>query len=124
MVSESRVAFITGAGRGIGEAIAVAFARAGMKVALAARTQADVERVAQTIRSEGGTTLAVICDVTKPEEVANAVERVRGELGIIGLLVNNAGAAASHKFVGHDDALWARMIDSNLNSVYYASKAV
>lgn len=124
MVSGTRVAFITGAGRGIGEAIAIAFARAGMKVAVAARTQADVERVAQTIRSEGGTALAVVCDVTKPDEIANAVERVQGELGVVGVLANNAGAAGSHKFAGHDDALWTRMIDANLNSVYYVSKAV
>jgi NAD(P)-dependent dehydrogenase (short-subunit alcohol dehydrogenase family) len=49
---------------------------------------------------------------------------VRQSLGPISILVNNAGAADSHKFIGHDDALWRRMIDANLNSVYYVTKAV
>jgi NAD(P)-dependent dehydrogenase (short-subunit alcohol dehydrogenase family) len=124
MVSETRAAFITGAGRGIGEAIAIAFARAGMKVALAARTEADVTGVADGIKGGGGMALPLVCDVTKPDEIAIAIKRVQQELGSIDILVNNAGAAASHKFVGHDDALWTRMIDANLNSVYYVSKAV
>jgi NAD(P)-dependent dehydrogenase (short-subunit alcohol dehydrogenase family) len=124
MISETRAAFITGAGRGIGEAIAIAFARAGMKVALAARTEADVTGVADGIKGGGGMALPLVCDVTKPDEIAIAIKRVQQELGSIDILVNNAGAAASHKFVGHDDALWTRMIDANLNSVYYVSKAV
>ncbi len=120
----SRIAFITGGGRGIGEAIALALACAGMPVAVAARTEVDVQRVAACIRERGGEAIAVICDVTQPSSIANAVSAVQRALGPITILVNNAGAAESHTFLGHDDALWQRMIDVNLNSVYYVTKAV
>jgi NAD(P)-dependent dehydrogenase (short-subunit alcohol dehydrogenase family) len=118
------VAFITGAGKGIGEAIAYALADLGLRVAVAARTQADVERVAETIRARGGEALPVVCDVTQPVSITQAVAEIQRELGPITVLVNNAGAAQSHKFIGHDDALWQRMLDVNLNSVYHVSKAV
>ncbi len=121
----SSIAFITGASRGIGEAISLAFARNGVeKIAIAARTESDLERVAESIRSQGSEALAVKCDVTDPESVAAAVTRTKDELGSITILVNNAGAAESHKFLGHDDALWHRMIDINLNSIYYVTKAI
>lgn len=119
-----RVAWVTGAGKGIGAAIARALGRAGLRVAVSARTAADIERVAESIRAEGGAALAVPCDVTMPASIAATVTRIRESFGPITVLVNNAGAAESHKFLGHDDALWQRMIDVNLNSVYYVTKAV
>jgi NAD(P)-dependent dehydrogenase (short-subunit alcohol dehydrogenase family) len=117
-------ALVTGAGKGIGEAIAVTLAGEGIRVAVAARTQTDLERVAASIREKGGEAIPVVCDVTNPDSVAAAVEEVKRSLGPLTVLVNNAGAAESHKFLGHDDALWQRMIDLNLNSVYYVTKAV
>lgn len=119
-----RVALVTGAGKGIGAAISLALAGQGVAVAALARTEADVERVAQTIRAQGGQALAVAADATEPEAVAAAVDRVTRDLGTIGILVNNAGQGGSHKFLGHDDALWHRLLNANLNSVYYVSKAV
>lgn len=119
-----RIALVTGAGKGIGEAIAKAFAKENIAVAVSARTEADVERVANEIRANGGRAFAVVCDVTKPESVAHAVEQTKRELGPITILVNNAGQGGSHKFIGHDDALWHQLIDVNLNSVYYVTKAV
>src|SRR5262249_599847 len=115
---------ITGAGRGIGEAIAYAFASAGIRVVVTARTTAEIERVVATIRAKGGEALALVSDVTKPESIAQAVAHVQNTWGAITILVNNAGAAESHKFIGHDDALWQRMMDVNLNSVYHVTKAV
>ena len=119
-VDSKKFAFVTGAGKGIGEAIAFALAKQGIRVAVAARTASDVERVAAAIRERGGDAMAVVCDVTQPDSIAEAVARV----GKITILVNNAGASASHKFVGHDDSLWHQMIDVNLNSVYYVTKTV
>ena len=116
----THTALVTGAGKGIGEAIAYALARQGMRVAVAARTLSDIERVAAAIREGGGDAMPVVCDVTQPDSIAEALARI----GKITILVNNAGASASHKFVGHDDALWHHMIDANLNSVYYVTKAV
>jgi NAD(P)-dependent dehydrogenase (short-subunit alcohol dehydrogenase family) len=120
----SKAAFITGASRGIGEAIASALAGAGMRVALTARTESDLERVASGIRAKGGEATPIVCDVTRPDSIAAAVAEAERALGPITILVNNAGAGGSHKFLGHDDALWQRMIDVNLNSVYRVSKAV
>jgi NAD(P)-dependent dehydrogenase (short-subunit alcohol dehydrogenase family) len=121
---QSHIAFVTGASRGIGEAIAVALAGAGVRVAVSARTEADLQRVAASIHEKGGEAIPVVCDVTQPESIIHAVAQVQQTLGPITILVNNAGAAGSHKFVGHDDALWRKMIDVNLNSVYYVTKAV
>ena len=120
----TRTALITGAGKGIGEAISLALAGQGLRVAVAARTAADLERVAARIRAQGGEAFPVVCDVTDAASVAAAVAAVAEACGPITVLVNNAGAAASHKFLGHDDALWQRMLDVNLTSVYRVSKAV
>ncbi|MCC6189745.1 MAG: SDR family NAD(P)-dependent oxidoreductase, partial [Anaerolineales bacterium] len=119
-----RTALITGAGKGIGAAIALSLAEAGHRVALAARTAADLDQLAARIRSAGGTAAPVVCDVTDPDAVAQAVAAAGQALGPITILVNNAGAAGSHKFLGHPDALWDRMLAVNLTSVYYVTKAV
>jgi len=119
-----RVALVTGAGKGIGAAISLALAGEGAAVAAAARTAADVQRVAAAIRARGGQALAVVCDVTQPESIAAAVGEVQAALGPIDILVNNAGQGGSHKFAGHDDALWHHLLNVNLNSVYYVTKAV
>ena len=124
MNAVQRVAWVTGAGRGIGEVTARGLAAAGYKVAVSARTAKDVERVADSICAAGGTALAVPCDVTLPASVAAAAERILAGLGVVGVLVNNAGAAESHKFVGHDDELWQRMLNANLSSVYFVTKSV
>lgn len=121
---DKKIAFITGASKGIGEAIAYVFADAGVRVALVARNEKDLARVADAIRARGGEAMSVLCDVTKQDAVISAVEKVKREWGAITILVNNAGQAGSHKFIGHDDALWHRLLDVNLNSVYYVTKAI
>src|SRR3990170_3300137 len=123
-MSASKVTWVTGAGKGIGAAIALALGRSGARVAVSARTAADIERVAAALREAGGEAVAVACDVTHPDSIANAVSSVAHALGPVAILVNNAGAAESHKFLGHDDALWRRMLEANLDSVYYVTKAV
>jgi len=120
----ARVAFITGAGRGIGEAIAKTLANVGHCVTVTARTEADVQRVADDIRTRGGEAIPIVCDVTQPDSIAAAVAEAQRAFGPITILVNNAGAGESHRFLGHDDALWQRMIDVNLNSVYHVTKAI
>ncbi len=120
----TKVAWVTGAGKGIGAAIAREFGKREMRVALSARTASDIDHVADEIRAGGGEALAVTCDVTKPDEIANAVARIQTRLGALTILVNNAGMAGSHKFLDHDDALWHKIIATNLDSVYYVTKAV
>lgn len=119
-----KTAWVTGAGKGIGRAIALAFAARGIRVAVSARTASDIENVAQEIRAGGGEVFAVVCDVTRPDAIASALEQIHAQCGDITILVNNAGVGGSHKFLGHDDALWHKILDTNLNSVYYVTKAV
>ena len=120
----THTAFITGAGKGIGEVIAKTLALDGFKIGLSARTEADLARVADEMRARGGEAFPVVCDVTQPDSIARAVAAVQQALGPITVLVNNAGQAGSHKFLGHDDALWQRMLDVNLTSVYHVTKQV
>ncbi|HEX9990407.1 MAG TPA: SDR family NAD(P)-dependent oxidoreductase [Chloroflexia bacterium] len=123
LILAGRRAVITGAGRGIGRAIALAFAEAGADVAITARTASDLEVVAREIEGMDRRGVPVVCDVTDAEQVSEMALRVKEELGRVDILVNNAGHAASHKFLGHPDELWHEMLLTNLTSVYYVSKA-
>lgn len=87
---EGKVAFVTGASRGIGAAVARAFARAGCAVALAARDTEALGRVAERLRGEGSTVLALPTDVGDDESVADSVARVRNEFGRLDVACNNA----------------------------------
>jgi len=86
-----KVAIVTGAGRGIGRGIALAFADVGADVVCAARTPAQIEDTAAEVRKRGRRALAVPCDVTKREDLENVVAATIGEFGKIDILVNNAG---------------------------------
>jgi NAD(P)-dependent dehydrogenase (short-subunit alcohol dehydrogenase family) len=90
---EGQVAIVTGAGRGIGRAIARAFARAGAAVALASRTEAELEAVAAEVRELGERAIVVPTDVADEAAVDRLVERTEAELGTLDVMVNNAGAA-------------------------------
>jgi NAD(P)-dependent dehydrogenase (short-subunit alcohol dehydrogenase family) len=114
---------ITGASRGIGRALALAFAQAGGIVALASRTAGDLAPVAAAIAAAGGTAHAIACDVTAPDQVVRLREAALERMGGVDILVNNAGASGSHKFIGHPDELWHQMLAVNLTSVYYVTKA-
>ena len=87
-----KVALITGGGRGIGRAIALAFAREGARSAVAARTVEQVEQVAAEI---GNGAIAVVCDVSNSESVMHMFAQTRERLGDVDILVNNAGIAES-----------------------------
>ena len=118
-----RTALVTGASRGIGRCIALALARAGADVAVVARTPSDLEAVAADVRGLGVRSLGVPCDVTNAEQVAAMASQVRQRLDAVEVLVNNAGGGASHRFLGHPDDLWDRMLALNLTSAYYVTKA-
>jgi 3-hydroxybutyrate dehydrogenase len=117
-------AVVTGAGRGIGRAIALAFARSGADVAITARTSPELEVLALDVEALGRKCITVVCDVTDPESVRAMSEAALWGLGGVDILVNNAGNAESHKFLDHPDELWHRMIAVNLTSVYYVTKAL
>src|SRR6187431_1062298 len=113
---KGKTALITGGGRGIGRAIALAFAREGIRIAVAARTAAQVEQVAHEI---GNGAIALVCDVADPESVALMFERV----GNVDILVNNAGVAESATVVNTTDELWHRHLSINLSGTFYCTRA-
>ncbi len=90
---DRQTAIVTGAGKGIGRAIALAFADAGANVVCAARTQADIDDTANEIVKRGRRALAVACDVMQREQLENVVARTLGEFGRVDTLVNNAGGS-------------------------------
>jgi 3-oxoacyl-[acyl-carrier protein] reductase len=117
-------AFITGAGRGIGRAIAEAFARAGCAVALAARSTHELSRAVDTIRAAGGRAKALSCDVTDPAQVQTAVARTEAQLGPLNILVNNAGCARFMPFMDLTLDHWRQTLDVNLMGTVHCTRAV
>ncbi|HEU4597245.1 MAG TPA: SDR family NAD(P)-dependent oxidoreductase [Pyrinomonadaceae bacterium] len=120
-----RNVFITGGGRGIGRAVAVAFAREGARVFVAARTEREVARVAEEMKAECGTEAAhAACDVADAGSVAAAFERAREFFaGGADVLVNNAGVAESSKFAATTDEFWRRHLSVNLDGTFYCMRA-
>ena len=120
-----RIALITGGGRGIGRAVAFAFAREGARVALVARTGAEVERAAREIADESGVeTMHAECDVSDVGAVGRAFAELSGRFGRgPDILVNNAGLAESAPLVKTDDEMWHRHLAVNLSGTFYCTRA-
>jgi len=118
------VAIVTGASRGIGRATAIALARRGVSVALAARSREALAAVEQEIRKLGGRALPIPTDVSDEAAVAAMVEKSARELGPIDLLVNNAGTLERAPVVEIDSAAWDRMLDVNLKGAFLCTRAV
>jgi NAD(P)-dependent dehydrogenase (short-subunit alcohol dehydrogenase family) len=119
-----KVALITGAGRGIGRAIAVRFAQEGASVALAARTQHQIDAVAKSVVEGGGRSMAVVTDVTSARSMRSAVNRAEAELGPIDILVNSAGAYHVAPFLEHSLDQWKHVFDVNVHGAFIQSQAV
>jgi NADP-dependent 3-hydroxy acid dehydrogenase YdfG len=118
-----RVVAVTGASSGIGEATALACAKAGAAVALAARRSDRIDALAQRIEGDGGRALAVQTDVGEEDQARAFVERTNDELGRIDVLVNNAGAMLLGPIIGAPTEEWRRMIHANVYGVLYCTHA-
>jgi NAD(P)-dependent dehydrogenase (short-subunit alcohol dehydrogenase family) len=125
MLLANKLALITGGGRGIGRAIAFAFAREGAQVCVVARTEAEVARVAAELKSECGVqTMHAVCDVAQVNDVARVCTQVADRFGrACDILVNNAGIAESVPFVKTADEFWQRHLAVNLNGTFYFMRA-
>ncbi len=117
------VSFVTGAGSGIGRAIAERFAREGSRVVAAGRTAGPVEETARRIGAAGGEAIAVVCDVTETTSVKAAVRQAVEAFGPIDILVNNAGGSYGDDILTFDEATWDRNFEVVLKSVYRCCRA-
>jgi len=118
-----KVVAVTGASSGIGEAVALACADAGAAVAVCARRTERIEALAARIEEAGGRALAVTADVGNEDEARGFVERARGELGRLDVLVNNAGVMKLGPIDGAPTEEWREMIHVNVFGVLYCTHA-
>jgi NAD(P)-dependent dehydrogenase (short-subunit alcohol dehydrogenase family) len=124
---EDKVAVVTGSSKGIGKAIAVALAREGCQVVLAARAEKDLEEAAEDVRrtGRGGPVLAVAADVTKADEVERLIDETVARFGTVEVLVNNAGGTGRRSpFHELSDEEWFEVLDLNLISAVRLTLAV
>jgi 2-hydroxycyclohexanecarboxyl-CoA dehydrogenase len=122
VTSHARHAVVTGAGRGIGAAIARRLAADGMRLTLLGRGLPALQSLAETL-PVASQPLALACDVADAAQVATAFEAARAQHGPVEILVNNAGQAATAPLARTDDALWARMLAVNLGGTFLCTRA-
>lgn len=121
---KGKTALITGAGKGIGRAIAISLAAEGVNVGLVARTEKDLQSVAAELKATGVKSAFATADVSNIHSVNKAVEQIQQELGPIDILINNAGTAAFGKFLELEPEQWEQQVKVNLFGVYYTTRAV
>jgi len=117
-----KVAFVTGASRGIGEAIARRFAAEGARVVLAGRSRDACERIAGELREAGGEAVGTLCDVTDRGSVAMAIATAVARWGRLDILVNNAGTSGPTPLDDPDDARWDAILATNLTAVFRVTR--
>lgn len=124
MLLDGKAAFITGAGRGIGKGIALAFAAQGCDIAAAARTESEIAETAREVTALGRRCVALSCDVADSGQVSSAMEQALAAFGKIDILVNNAGYACFKPFMELSAAEWKQSLDVNLTGAFNCIQAV
>ena len=119
----NQVAVVTGAGRGIGRAIALHFAAAGADVVCVSRTAENSAKVAEEVRATGRRAWAHAVDVADPVAVSAAVEQILTEAGKVDILVNNAGVTRDGLLMRMSDADWDTVLNTNLRGAFLVTKA-
>jgi len=121
---KDKVVIVTGAGRGIGKAIALKFAAEQSRLVLAARTKSEIETVADEVKRGGAEALAVPTDVTKEDQVERLVKTAHNTFGRIDVLVNNAGFGIFSKVAEMKTEDFQSMFDVNVRGVFFCTRAV
>jgi 3-oxoacyl-[acyl-carrier protein] reductase len=122
-MTEKRVAFVTGASRGIGAAIAKRLARDGLHVVAVARNVEKLEQIVGEVKSEGGSAESLTCDIADSKGLTEAIERITEAHGRLDVLVNNAGITKDGLILRMEDADWDAVIDTNLKSAFVAIRS-
>lgn len=121
---QGKLALVTGAGKGIGRAIALALAAEGVNVALLARSNDSLKEVAAAVEALGTKAYPVSADVADRNSVETAINQIQTTAGPIDILINNAGTASFGTFLELEPETWENIIQVNLMGVYYATRAV
>lgn len=122
---QNKVALVTGSGRGIGKAIAIAFARAGADLALSARTEEQLNETAKGIQALKQKIAVIPADVTDQDQVKAMADKVREEFGRLDILVNNAGGSIERNLILESDPeLWIKDVTVNCTSAYIVTQAL
>lgn len=120
---KNRVVVITGSSSGLGKQMAYAFAKQGANLVLLARRIEKLNELSQEIKALGVDALAIKCDVTKPNEIDESAKKVKEYYGKVDILVNCAGSAKNNGVLNMTDEEWNFTIDTDLNSVFYVTRA-
>lgn len=123
-ILKGKNAIITGAGKGIGKAVAIALAKEGVNVILLARTKTDLDDVAAEVNALGVKSLVLKADISDIISVNTAMAQAISEFKSIDILINNAGIASFGKFMELEPKEWERIIQVNVMGVYYATRAI
>ncbi|WP_027418221.1 3-ketoacyl-ACP reductase [Crocinitomix catalasitica] len=121
---KNKKAIITGGGRGLGKATAIAFAKEGIDVAITGRNEAVMQATVTELKTYGVNAIYSVFDVGNYEEVQAGIKTIIEELGTVDILVNNAGIAAFGSFNDMDVAEWSQIMQTNVMGMYYVTKEV
>jgi NAD(P)-dependent dehydrogenase (short-subunit alcohol dehydrogenase family) len=120
----SRTVVVTGGGRGIGRAIALAFAEPGAHIIITSRTESQLKQTAADIIAKGATATAIPMDVSDEESVARGFGSLHGHVKTVNILVNNAGVGGGEVVQGSDIARWKKTLDTNLFGMYLVTRQI
>ena len=121
---KGKIAFVTGGGRGLGKAVALALATKGVNVAITGRNENNLKSVVAEIESKGVKSSYSVFDVTDKKQVFASLEKLQNDFGKFDILINNAGIAAFGGILEMDDEQWEDIVKTNLFGPYYVVKAV